>query len=413
MRPTAEAVSTALNVLEAKAQFDGSAEPVYVRVAPDGDNGLYVDLGDPAWRAIHVTAAGWEIVADPPVSFIRAAGALALPEPIGGGSLDDLRGFVNVTDEDWPLLKAFLRGCLNPHGPYPVLALNGEQGSAKSTTARMLRSLVDPRLPDLRAEPREARDLAIAARGSWIVAYDNVSHVAALAVGRALPARDGRRVRDSRAVHRLRRGPLRRAATVDPHRHRGLHRQGRPAGPHGPGHPRHDPRERRRKPERVLWAAFEAARPRLLGALLADISAALGALADVRLDRLPRMADFALWAVAAERGRGEPPRFMPAYAKARAAGHEQAIEASPIGAPLLAFIAGDLQQGSWQTTAAELLKRLAELGGEAATRQKEWPRSPRGLSGMLRGLAPALRATGVVGDFRYPRGARPTPASPP
>src|SRR5438067_13817378 len=41
----------------------------------------------------------------------------------------------------------------------------------------MLRALVDPRTPGLRAEPHDARDLAIAARGSWIVAYDNVSRV--------------------------------------------------------------------------------------------------------------------------------------------------------------------------------------------------------------------------------------------
>ena len=71
----------------------------------------------------------------------------------------------------------------------------------------------------------------------------------------------------------------------------------------------------------------------LLGALLDDISAALKTLPSVRLKRLPRMADFALWVVAAEWGRGEPAQLITAYDDARAASHELAIEASPIGAP--------------------------------------------------------------------------------
>jgi hypothetical protein len=108
------------------------------------------------------------------------------------------------------------------------------------------------------------------------------------------------------------------------------------------------------------------------------------------------MADFAIWAVAAERGRDEPEAFMAAFARVRAAGHEQAIEASAIGGALLTFVGADLTGGPWQGTAKDLLARLVGFGGEAATRQKEWPKSPRGLSGMLRALAPALRAIGVA-----------------
>ena len=128
----------------------------------------------------------------------------------------------------------------------------------------------------------------------------------------------------------------------------------------------------------------------------------------VQLQRLPRMADFAIWAVAAERGRDEPAEFMAAFARARMTGHEQALEASVIGSALLAFIADDLAREPWQGTAKDLLARLAALGGEAATRQKEWPKSPRGLSGMLRGLAPALRAVGVTVTFDLKEGKKRT-----
>ncbi len=35
-------------------------------------------------------------------------------------------------------------GSLNPSGPYPILVLQGGPGSAKSTTAKMLKEVIDP-----------------------------------------------------------------------------------------------------------------------------------------------------------------------------------------------------------------------------------------------------------------------------
>ncbi len=304
--PNAEAVGNALNVLEARGLFDGPVEPVYVRVAPEGDDGLYLDLGDPAWRATRVTRDGWAIVTDPPVNFIRVAGALALPEPISGGTLDELREFVNVADDEaWALFNAFLRGSLRPRGPYVVLALSGEQGSAKSTTARLARSLVDPRTPSLRAEPREARDLAIAARGSWLVGFDNISGIplwlsdalCRLSTGGGFATRELYTDFDE-ALFDAQRPIVLTGITDYISRPDLLDRAVQVTLAQIPDDERRD--------EKALWVAFEAARPRLLGALLDDVAAALRTLPSVRLARLPRMADFALWSVAAERGRGGP-----------------------------------------------------------------------------------------------------------
>ena len=102
---------------------------------------------------------------------------LPLPTPESGGSLRELRTFLNVEDSTWPLVVAWLVAALRPRGPYPVLALFGEQGSAKSTTGRLLRDLVDPNSAPLRAEPRDGRDLMIGANNSWCLAYDNLSHI--------------------------------------------------------------------------------------------------------------------------------------------------------------------------------------------------------------------------------------------
>jgi hypothetical protein len=53
----------------------------------------------------------------------------------------------------------------------------------------------------------------------------------------------------------------------------------------------------------MLWREFEIARSQILGALLDAAAHGLHVMPGVRLERLPRMADFALWAMACETAR--------------------------------------------------------------------------------------------------------------
>jgi len=157
-----EALQSALNVIEAKAQFDAAAHAVHVRIG-EHDGRLYLDLCDETWRAIEIGPDGWQVVAAPPIRFRRAPGMLPLPVAARGGSISALRPFLNVrTTNDFVLAVAWLLAALRNCGPYPVLVLSGEQGSAKSTAAAMLRALVDPNTAPLRALPRDERNLSIA-----------------------------------------------------------------------------------------------------------------------------------------------------------------------------------------------------------------------------------------------------------
>jgi hypothetical protein len=79
----------------------------------------------------------------------------ALPLTVNGGSIDDLRKFLNVvSDDNFRLVIAWLVGALRERGPFPILVLSGEHGTAKTTVARILRECVDPN----RAPVRAARD---------------------------------------------------------------------------------------------------------------------------------------------------------------------------------------------------------------------------------------------------------------
>src|SRR5262249_24721808 len=134
-------------------------------------------LADSHWRVVEIGAAGWRVVDRSPVRFQRPKGLLGLPVPVPAGSLDGFREFLTVDDDGWRLVAGWLVATLRPDRPFPILALHGEKGSAKSTQAKMLRRMVDPNVADLRPCPREEYDLVLAAKNGWIIGFDNVSEI--------------------------------------------------------------------------------------------------------------------------------------------------------------------------------------------------------------------------------------------
>ena len=409
--PGAQALQDALGLLEARAQFDGSEREVYVRVAEHGGS-IYVDLANDRWEAVEIAASGWRVVAseEMPVRFRRPRGMLPLPAPAKGrDGRDDLDGllqrFINVSDEgSVRLIIAWLVQALRPTGPYPVLIFQGEQGSAKSTAERLLRSLVDPSTAPLRTTTRNERDLIIAATNSWCVAFDNISALSPwlsdascrLSTGGGFSARE--LYTDSEEVlFDATRPQLFNGITDVATRPDLLDRALVVTLPPIP--------EERRRPEAELWREFEKARPRILASLFDAISGALGAVESVRLEGMPRMADFAVWATAAEDSLGwERGEFMEAYAGNRAEATESALEADPVAIAVREFMD---DRDEWTGTAGELWEALNELVGEGIRHTKAWPGAPNALSARMKRLAPALRGIGIeYEDARLPGGER-------
>jgi hypothetical protein len=70
--PNSEAMATAINTVEAKAHHHSAPlQEVYVRVGACDDK-IYLDLCDPAWRAVEVDKSDWRIVDRPAVRFRRS-----------------------------------------------------------------------------------------------------------------------------------------------------------------------------------------------------------------------------------------------------------------------------------------------------------------------------------------------------
>src|SRR5208282_4161415 len=91
----------------------------------------------------------------------------------------------------------------------------------------------------------------------------------------------------------------------------------------------------RRRDEAQFWHEFVQARPRILGALLDATTVGLRNLPNIKLDQLPRMADFAIWVSACEGALGlERGEALKAYRANCAEARNLALESSPLYEPV-------------------------------------------------------------------------------
>jgi putative DNA primase/helicase len=394
-----QALEDGLRILEARAVNDGPEYEPFIRVGRHGDK-IYLDLCDARWRAVEITAAGWSIVENPPLKLLRSSSMRPLPEPEAGGMIEELRGFLNVrSDDDFKMLVAWLVAALWGRGPYPVLVLNGEHGTSKSWLSGKIRSLVDPNAAPIRALSKDERDLAVSAANSHVLAFDNISSVppilsdalAGLATGRGFATRKNFTDREEEIFQGSRPIMLNgipsltdRADLAD--RALTINLAVIP--------------EDARRPEGELNAEFETKQRAILGALLDAVSAALQNFDNVKLDRAPRMADFAKLVTAAEPGLGwEPGAFLAAYNENRRDVMRGALEADSVGMAIdqLKPACAEVFEG----TPAELLTAINAIVPDTTRKSKYWPQNPAQMGNRFKRAAPLLRAAGYIIDRRH------------
>jgi hypothetical protein len=394
--PSQRAVTAARSVLAADALFAGDEKPVYVRVAGHGE-AIYIDLANDSRESVKITAEGWEVVPHVPVNFWRPRGMQALPRPKKGGTIADLRPFLNLASEDdWILSVSWLVGALRPDGPFPIMILQGAHGSAKSTVARVLRALVDPNIAPLRAESTNARDLMISAKNAWCLGYDNLSSLypslcdalCRLCTGGGFSTRE-LFTDDGEKIFEGMRPVLLNGIDIGIERPDLLDRAINLSLP-----PISDAA---RETEAKFWARFEAAQPYILGSLFDVVACALRRLPDTRPANLPRMADFATWICAAGPALGWPEGlFLTVYQLNIEESNAQALEASS----LVDLIVRVAERGPWTGTATELLGVLLnEQLNDIPGLKRAYPRTPRLLSQAIRRLVPSLSRAGITIEF--------------
>ena len=262
----------------------------------------------------------------------------------------------------------------------------------------MISSLIDPRTSALRGVPREVRDLTAAAKNSWLVCFDNLSRLpeeladaaCRLATGGGFGGRQLYSDHDEAIFDATR--PLVFNAIPDL------------------GTARPDFLDRAliveflgiqpevRRDEAQFWHEFSERQPRILGALLDAAVAGLRYLPQVKLERPPRLADFALWVSACEEALGMQPGEAIAACRANSAEvRDLALEASPLYEPL-----SELAREGFTGTVAELRVRLESIASDARRRSARWPKAAHALGNALRRMVSTLRESGIELEFSRP-----------
>ena len=382
-------IASALDLLEAKAQFDAPERQIGLRVAQKKD-AIYLDLADNAWRCVEINCQEWRLVSAAPARFRRTAGMLPLPVPEKGGCVEQLLPFLNLSNRnDFILVVAWLLAALRPHGPYPLLAITGEQGSAKTTLTRVLRALLDPNVAPVRSLSRDERELMITTNNGHVLAFDNLSGLSPWLSDSFCRLASGA----SFAVRRL--------YTND---EEVLFQAARPVILNGIEDviSRPDLADRaiflslpcivdeQRRPETEFWRAFELARPGILGALLDATSYGLRILPSMRLNWLPRMADFAMWACACEGAFWPRGTFMRAFRENWRSAIQDVIDGDPLATYVRHMMAG---RSSWTGTASDLLRAAEAFTDNVPA--TGWPKTARALAGRLRRSQAFLRTIGI------------------
>lgn len=394
--PNNEALKNTTETIEAIAIHEGKSEKVYHRYGYYNDN-IYIDIIDDKWRVIQVTAAGWKVIDQSPIKFRRTPKCQALPYP-QPGTVSDFKKFINIVEEnDIVLLIAFMLSAMRPEGnyPYPILCITGEHGSAKSTTAKFIKMLIDPNEAISRSCPREERDLMVAANLNWLLSFENISQIpdwlsdalCRLSTGAGFGKRTNY-TDDEETVFSHKRpivlngiGQLiARPDLLD----RTINIQLKPIP------------DESRKTENEILNEFNLVKPSLLGALLDGLSSALKYYQNVNLSGRPRMADFAVFSVAAEEGLGlKPGTFIEIYNSNRNNVIESTISQVPFICAICEFMEDKTE---WIGTSTELLNELEQF--ESVTERikkdsKQWPQAPNALTRRLPNYLPFLRQVGI------------------
>jgi putative DNA primase/helicase len=387
-----------VNTYSAEALFKSPEHRVHLRTAQDGD-AVWLDLADQDGRAVRIDKEGWRVVSTREVvpKFHRPPNMRSLPEPAReGADAMQLRKLLNLADEaSFRLLLTWLSFAVMPDKPYPILAVSGPAGAAKSSFAEFVRATIDPSEVPLFGMPRR-EDLPAFAKNNPLLCFDNLSTISAyladdlcrLATGGGLGGRkfytnDGEATFNARRPVLLTgindvatRGDLADRTIVI--RLEKIH-------------------ESARRTDADVREAFTRAHPGILAALLDMVVMGLRRLEDIKKERrkLPRMADFAQWGFAvAPAIHWSAEDFDRAYRANRNEASEAAIEDDPIAPHILSLLERQNEK-SWQGTTDQLWTRIKEIAGEAA-RAMNFPQSSVALGRALRRIEPALATRGVI-----------------
>ena len=397
-RPPKESeLKTFCDKIEYLSERQGITKEVYVRFAHVDDE-IYIDLGDKLARAVHITSAGWQVVTNPPVKFIRYGHMLPLPVPLRNGDYRKLLKSLNLKTKDdellvltWPLVAAISS---ISHAP---LIFHGAPGACKSGSISALRGLLDPSAPMHTYVQKNVDDAALYIEQNAIPAFDNlttitkdVENVMCLAAtGGAFTTRRLYK-NDEMVAYQLKRAMLITALELPTRAPDFLDRAIVVALD------RVTPDKRR--PESQVKREYAQDLPGILGGMCDHLSKMLDLYGKVTLlADLPRMGDHVIWgcvaAVALDYSQDD---FIKAHKRAALRAQQNALEDDDFATVLVDFLNST---GEVEGYVSEVLDALREYADKCGIGRGVLPKVPNVFSRRLKEITKYLELAGWQYEF--------------
>lgn len=397
--PNSETFNAILNLLEAMATHQGHQYNLYNRVAWH-EGTLWYDLSDDKWHAVKITSENWS-VEEPPILFRRYQHQECQIIPKKGGGVKLFLDFVNLkNDQDKLLLLVYIVSCFIPDIPHPILVFHGSQGSSKSTLFMLIKSLVDPSLLKVLTFPKDINELIQKISHHWFCGFDNISTLSDWISDTLCRAVSGEGfskrelyTNDEDVIYSLKRciglNGINVVATKPDLLDRCILLElVRISG-------------KKRRTEAELWEAFNNVKPEILSGIFDILSRAMKIKPGLKLQMLPRMADFTQWGYAIAEALGyNGLEFLDVYYANIEAQNREAIAGSLVGEALLKFME-DID--NWEGTATELLVELEKVAEDMkiSIKTRSWPKNGQSLSRKLNTLRTNFQEEGINFDVNH------------
>jgi hypothetical protein len=397
----AEAVANAVQVLQARAEYNGNTYPLSVRVA-SYNNCFFYDLTNPKWECIKISEQGWELVDKTPIPLFIRYNQTPQVQPSHDYAPDIFDRFMNLTnvknEDDKKLLKIYLISLFIPDIQHVILQTCGEKGGAKSMLEVLIKELVDPSKPKLLSIHKDRMEFIQQVAQTHVAFYDNLKYIpqwlsdeACRAVTGSGSSKRKLYTDDEAIVFEYMRclgfnginlvltepDALDRSIIIEQNRID----------------------KKNRVPERLVIDRFNEIRPKLLGYIFSILVKAMKIKSTINLDEFPRMADFALWGEAIARAMGyKEMEFIRIYNNNTGKQNAEAIENNVLGQVLIRFLNGlpniDINKGfCWEGTTSVLLDELntIAINDKININAKGWPKAANSLTRRLKTILSNIR----------------------
>lgn len=391
--PSSENISKVVNLLKAKGMF---LEPVEIgQRCIVIDDTIYYDLANSKAEVVKISKNGWEITTDLECLFDSNTIMKAQVTPVEYDNLNILDKYFRYKDTNHLILqKIALVSLFIENIQRPICVLHGEKGSAKTSTMKLIRNIVDPSSVPTTSLPRTVDDLAVTLSNQYLICFDNIDRISndisdllCTAVTGGGYAKRKLYTDSEQQVMYFKKGIVLNGINVVATRPDLLDRcillelERIPSS--------------ERIGENELNKRIEADMPKILGAIFTTISKAMNKYESIKLKDLGRLTDFTRWgyAIAEVSGIGGDV-FLKAYLNNQNDSNYEAIQSNPVGEAIIKFMESNRK---WDGTSTDLLKELINVAEKENINVSSsgWPKAANSLSRRLNEIKSNLKDIGI------------------